>query len=47
MSAPFSLPPLPYPDTALEPHITAKTLSFHYGMHHKAYVDKLNELVAG
>ncbi len=47
MSAPFSLPPLPYPDTALEPHITAKTLSFHHGKHHKAYVDKLNELVAG
>ena len=47
MSAPFSLPPLPYADTALEPHITAKTLSFHYGKHHKAYVDKLNELVAG
>ena len=47
MSAPFSLPPLPYPDTALEPHITVKTLSFHYGKHHKAYVDKLNELVVG
>ena len=47
MSAPFSLPPLPYPDTALEPHITAKTLSCHYGKHHKAYVDNLNKLVEG
>ncbi len=43
----FQLPPLPYADTALEPHISAKTLSFHHGKHHKAYVDKLNELVKG
>jgi len=40
----FSLPPLPYAEDALEPHISAKTLSFHYGKHHKAYVTKLNEL---
>jgi Fe-Mn family superoxide dismutase len=40
----FTLPPLPYAENALEPHISAKTLSFHYGKHHKAYVDKLNEL---
>lgn len=46
-TTPFKLPPLPWADTALEPIITAKTLSFHYGKHHKAYVDKLNELVAG
>ena len=47
MSAPFSLPPLPYPDTALEPLISANTLSFHYGNHHKDYVDNLNKLVEG
>lgn len=41
------LPPLPYEMNALEPFISQKTLSFHYGKHHKAYVDKLNELVAG
>jgi superoxide dismutase, Fe-Mn family len=43
----FSLPRLPYAENALEPVISARTLSFHYGKHHKAYVDKLNELVAG
>jgi superoxide dismutase, Fe-Mn family len=47
MSAPFSLPPLPYADTALEPLISANTLSFHYAKHHKAYVDNLNKLVEG
>ncbi|MCZ2136548.1 MAG: superoxide dismutase [Burkholderiales bacterium] len=47
MSAPFSLPPLPYTDHALEPLISAHTLSFHYGKHHKAYVDNLNKLVEG
>ena len=47
MSAPFSLPPLPYADNALEPMISATTLSFHYGKHHKAYVDNLNKLVEG
>jgi superoxide dismutase, Fe-Mn family len=41
------LPPLPYSFNALEPVISSKTLSFHYEKHHKAYVDKLNELVAG
>ena len=44
---PFTLPELPYAQNALEPHISANTLSFHHGKHHKAYVDKLNELVAG
>jgi superoxide dismutase, Fe-Mn family len=44
---PFTLPDLPYAQNALEPHITAHTLSFHHGKHHKAYVDKANELVAG
>jgi Fe-Mn family superoxide dismutase len=41
------LPPLPYTENALEPLITAKTMSFHYGKHHKGYVDNLNKLVAG
>jgi superoxide dismutase, Fe-Mn family len=42
-----TLPPLPYDAKALEPHISANTLSFHHGKHHKAYVDKTNELIAG
>jgi len=41
----FTLPPLPYTQDALEPVISARTLAFHYGKHHKGYVDKLNELV--
>jgi Fe-Mn family superoxide dismutase len=41
------LPPLPYADNALEPVISANTIGFHYGKHHKAYVDNLNKLVAG
>jgi Fe-Mn family superoxide dismutase len=45
--APFSLPALPYAENALEPVISSKTISFHHGKHHKAYVDKLNELIAG
>lgn len=43
----FELPLLPYADTALEPVYSAKTISFHYGKHHKAYVDNLNKLLAG
>src|SRR5438105_4307482 len=43
----ISLPPLPYPEDALAPVISARTLSFHHGKHHKAYVDKVNELVSG
>ena len=46
-NAPHTLPPLPYADNALEPVISANTLSFHYGKHHKAYVDNLNKLIAG
>jgi len=38
---------LPYSDDALEPHVTAETLQYHYGKHHKAYVDKLNAAIAG
>ncbi|MBU3948711.1 MAG: superoxide dismutase [Proteobacteria bacterium] len=41
------LPPLPYAETALEPVISARTMGFHYGKHHKGYVDNLNKLVAG
>jgi Fe-Mn family superoxide dismutase len=47
MSAPFKLAPLPYDQSALEPVISGKTLSFHYGKHHQAYVDMLNKLVEG
>ena len=43
----FTLPALPYPQEALEPYISAKTMSFHYGKHHQTYVDNLNKLVAG
>jgi superoxide dismutase, Fe-Mn family len=43
----IKLPNLPYDQDALEPHISAETLQFHYGKHHKAYVDKTNELVKG
>lgn len=40
-------PPLPYPDNALEPWMSAKTISFHYGKHHKTYVDNCNNLIKG
>jgi Fe-Mn family superoxide dismutase len=43
----FTLPPLPYADNALDPVISANTLGFHYGKHHKTYVDNLNNLVKG
>ena len=43
----FELPPLPYADDALEPVYTARTISFHYGKHHKTYVDTLNKLTDG
>ena len=41
----FELPPLPYPKNALEPHISERTMDFHYGRHHQAYVTNLNNLV--
>ena len=47
MSHHIELPPLPYAQDALAPVISAETLSFHYGKHHKAYVDNLLKLVAG
>jgi len=43
----FELPKLPYALNALEPHISGKTLEFHYGKHHQAYVNNLNNLVKG
>ena len=43
----FELPPLPWAENALEPVTSARTISFHYGKHHRAYVDNLNKLVAG
>jgi superoxide dismutase, Fe-Mn family len=46
-ASPQVLPALPYAENALEPAITGKTMSFHYGKHHKAYVDNLNKLIAG
>src|SRR5580698_3980822 len=44
---PIVLPPLPFEQNALEPVISANTLSFHYGKHHKTYVETLNKLIAG
>ena len=41
------LPPLPYPQDALAPHISADTVSVHYGKHHAGYVANVNRLVAG
>ncbi|MFZ0611299.1 MAG: superoxide dismutase [Desulfobacterales bacterium] len=41
------LPPLPYPENALEPVISARTIGFHYGKHHQGYVNNINKLVAG
>ena len=46
-AAPLTLPALPWAENALEPFISAKTISFHHGKHHKTYVDNLNGLVAG
>src|SRR5260370_31178119 len=43
----FELPPLPYPKNALEPHISERTMDFHYGRHHQTYVTNLNNLVKG
>jgi Fe-Mn family superoxide dismutase len=44
---PFKLPPLPYAEDALEPHMSARTLQFHHGKHHKTYVETLNKLIDG
>jgi len=42
-----ALPPLPYAADALEPVISATTIGYHYGKHHKGYIDNLNKLIAG
>ncbi len=41
------LPKLPYAQDALEPYISKRTIEFHYGKHHQAYVNNLNKLIAG
>jgi Fe-Mn family superoxide dismutase len=46
-ASPHVLPPLPYAENALDPVISTKTMGFHYGKHHRGYVDNLNKLVAG
>ena len=46
-SSPQTLPPLPFAENALEPVISARTVSIHYGKHHRAYFDNLHKLVAG
>src|SRR5207237_7261742 len=43
----FELPPLPYAKDALQPHISAETLDYHYGKHHQTYVTNLNKLTEG
>ena len=43
----IELPPLPYGDVDLAPHISANTISFHYGKHHKTYVEKAKDMVKG
>jgi Fe-Mn family superoxide dismutase len=42
---PFTLPPLPYPADALEPHIDARTMEIHHGRHHAGYVTNLNKAI--
>lgn len=46
-ASPQTLPPLPYAENALEPAISARTVAFHYGKHHRAYFDNLHKLLAG
>ncbi|MCC6425947.1 MAG: superoxide dismutase [Phycisphaerales bacterium] len=43
----FTLPPLPYANNALEPHIDAETMEIHHDRHHKAYIDNANKALAG
>ncbi|HEX5392528.1 MAG TPA: superoxide dismutase [Fe], partial [Rhodocyclaceae bacterium] len=42
----FTLPPLPFAQDALAPHMSAETFEYHYGKHHAAYVTNLNNLIA-
>lgn len=46
-ATPFALPPLPYPEDALAPVISANTVRLHHGKHQMAYITKVNELVSG
>src|SRR5260370_35584473 len=43
----YELPPLPYPKSALEPHIDAQTMEIHHDKHHGAYVTNVNKAIAG
>jgi Fe-Mn family superoxide dismutase len=43
----IELPTLPYAQDALSPHISAETIEYHYGKHHRAYVNNLNGLISG
>ncbi len=43
----FELMSLPFKETALEPHISSETITYHYGKHHARYVNKLNTLIEG
>ncbi len=43
----FQLPELPYPQDGLAPHMSAETLKYHHGKHHRGYVDSLNDAVKG
>ncbi len=45
-AGPFTVPPLPYPFDALEPHIDARTMEIHHDKHHAAYVANLNKAIA-
>src|SRR5690349_20992683 len=47
ITGPFKLPDLPYNSSALEPHMSANTFSFHHTKHHAAYVTNLNNLIPG
>lgn len=44
---PFELPQLPYAKDALAPYMSAETFDYHYGKHHKTYIDKLNAAIEG
>ncbi len=46
-SSPITLPALPWAENALDPVISANTIGFHYGKHHKTYVDNVNKMIAG